>query len=69
MAWPYAREQSQVCDLERDKAEREGMSASCVRMSDALGMAGDGGGARSCDAALALEAMACVGKGLERASG
>ena len=68
MAWWYAREQSQVCVLERVGAVREGMSTSCVRMSDALGMA-DGERPRSCDVALMVETMACVGKGLERASG
>jgi hypothetical protein len=56
-----------MCNLERDGAQRERMRASCVRMDDALGMAGDGG-ARGCGVPLTREATACVGKGLGRAS-
>ena len=58
-----------MCDRERDGAERERLRASDVRMSDAMGTAGDQEGVRGCGVELMIEAAVCVGKGWERASG
>ena len=57
-----------MCDHERDGAQRKELGLA-VRMSDAMKMAGDEEGGRGCGVALMIEAVACVGKGWERASG
>ena len=51
-----------MCDSERDGAERERMRINGVRMSNAMGMAGDEESARGCGVALTIGAAACVGK-------
>jgi len=52
-----------MCDHERDGAERERMRASGVRISDAMGTAGDREGVRGCGVALMIESAICVGNG------
>jgi len=61
-------EQWQTCDREQDGAERGRMTASGVRVGDAMGTAGDEE-ARGCGVALTIEVAAYVSKGWERASG